>query len=64
MSTRLSWSEGQVAAEFAGAAVSLAALCAHLPARAEAMRVAAVERLGEAEKTLIVALAAQIEEGT
>jgi hypothetical protein len=61
--TRLSWAEGEITAEFAGAALSLASLCAHLPDRAEAMRLAAVGKLDEESRALVVALAAQIEEG-
>lgn len=60
---RLSWQEGEVTAEFAGAALNLASLCAHLPDRAEAMRRGAVEKLDEQGRALVVTLAAQIEEG-
>lgn len=64
MADRLSWAEGEITAEFAGAARNLASLCAHLPDRAEAMRLAAVAKLDEQGRTLVVALAAQIEGGT
>lgn len=60
--TGLSWSEQQVAEEFAGAVLSMASLCEYLPDRAEAIRVAAVRRLDEQERSLVVALAAQIME--
>jgi hypothetical protein len=59
---RLSWQEGEITAEFAGAALNLASLCAHLPDRAETMRLATVEKLYEQSRVLVVALAAQIEE--
>ncbi len=62
--SRLSCSEQQAADAFAGAAASLASLCRHLPDRAEALRVAAVGKLDEESRALVVALAAQIEEGT
>ncbi len=62
--TRLSWAAGEVTAEFAGAAQSLASLCAHLPDRAEAMRRAVVKKLDEQGRALVVTLAAQIEETT
>ena len=61
-SERLSWAEGEITAEFAGAALSLASLCAHLPDRAETMRRATVAKLDEQGRALVVALAAQIEE--
>jgi hypothetical protein len=61
---RLSWTEQSVADEFAGAALSLASLCAHLPDRATQLRLAAVGKLDEQSRALVVALAAQImEEG-
>lgn len=62
MADRLSWQEGEITAEFGGAALNLASLCAHLPDRAEAMRLAAVEKLDPQSRALVVALAAQIEE--
>jgi hypothetical protein len=43
MADRLSWQEGEITAEFAGAALNLASLCAHLPDRAETMRRATVD---------------------
>ncbi len=63
MGSGLSWQEGEVAAEFAGAALNLASLCGQREDRAEAMRLAAVEKLDEQGRALVVALAAQIEEG-
>ena len=63
MAERLSWTEGEITGEFAGAALNLASLCAHLPDRAETMRRAAVDKLDEPSRALVVALAAQIEEG-
>lgn len=62
MAERLSWAEGEITAEFAGAALNLASLCAHLPDRAETLRLTAVAKLDERGRALVVALAAQIEE--
>lgn len=59
----LSWSEQEVTDEFAGAMVGLGSLCAHRPDRAEALRLAAVGKLDELGRALLVTLAAQIEEG-
>lgn len=61
---RLSWQEGEITAEFAGAALNLASLCNHLPDRAGTMRRAAVAKLDGQGRALVVALAAQIEEGS
>ncbi len=62
MTDRLSWAEGEITAEFAGAALNLAAWCRHQPDRAEVMRRGAVEQMDEDSRALVVALAAQIEE--
>lgn len=59
----LSWTEQSVAEEFAGAVLSLASLCDHRPGRAEQLRLAAVAKLDEPGRVLLVALAAQITEG-
>jgi hypothetical protein len=49
--------------EFAGAVVGLVSLAANRPDRAEALRLAAVGKLDEPGRVLLVTLAAQIEEG-
>lgn len=59
---RLSWQEGEITAEFAGAALSLASLCDHLPDRAAHLRLAAVGKLDGQSRALVVTLAAQITE--
>ncbi|GGM52543.1 hypothetical protein ACFFX1_55540 [Dactylosporangium sucinum] len=59
---QLSWTEATVADEFAGAVVSLASLCEHRPDRAEQLRLAAVGKLDEQGRALLVALTAQITE--
>lgn len=62
MGSGLSWSESEVAESFAGGVTGLVGLCRVRPDRAEALRLAAVGKLDEQSRALVVALAAQITE--
>jgi hypothetical protein len=58
----LSWAESEVAKSFAGGVTGLVGLCRVRPDRAEVLRLAAVAKLDEPSRHLVVALAAQIAE--
>jgi hypothetical protein len=58
----LSWSESEIAVEFAGAVANLVGLSVLRPGRAAILRRGAVEKLDEQGRALVVARAAQINE--